>query len=140
MRREKRDMPIALYQVDAFTDRPFGGNPAAVCLLTNPQPDRWMEKVAAEMNLAETAFLVPQDDGYSLRWFTPTVEVDICGHATLASAHVLWEQGYVEPDAAIRFYTKSGLLTAARSEGYIDLDFPALPERHVQSPSPLGEG
>src|SRR5688500_5012761 len=120
-------MRIAIYQVDAFTDRPFGGNPAAVCITTDPQPDRWMEKVAAEMNLSETAFLHPLDDGYSLRWFTPTVEVDLCGHATLASAHILWEQGYAEPESAIRFQTKSGTLIAEKRAEIIELDFPAIP-------------
>ncbi len=92
-------MAIPLIQVDAFTDRAFAGNPAAVCILPEPRDEQWMGHVAQEMNLAETAFLCPQDDGYNLRWFTPTVEVDLCGHATLASAHVLWECGYVAADA-----------------------------------------
>jgi PhzF family phenazine biosynthesis protein len=87
-----------------------------------------MEKVAAEMNLSETAFLHPQDDGYSLRWFTPTVEVDLCGHATLASAHILWEQGYAAPDSEIRFHTRSGALTAVQRGDHVQLDFPAISE------------
>ena len=103
---------IEIYQVDAFTDKPFAGNPAAVCLLKEAADAAWMQAVAAEMNLSETAFLVPQADGYHLRWFTPAVEVDLCGHATLASAYVLWETGNLAADAEARFHTKSGLLTA----------------------------
>ena len=99
-------MPIPLLHVDAFTDRPFSGNPAAVCLLREPQADDWMQAVAAEMNLSETAFLVHEDDGYRLRWFTPKVEVDLCGHATLASAHVLWTEERVPLDKPINFHTK----------------------------------
>lgn len=87
-------MGLPLFQVDAFTNRPFAGNPAAVCVLNEPREASWMQDVAREMNLSETAFVQKQADGYRLRWFTPTVEVDLCGHATLASAHVLWEQGY----------------------------------------------
>ncbi len=89
-------MAIPMYIVDAFTDRPFAGNPAAVCILDGAKEDAWMQRVAAEMNLSETAFLQPLDDGYGLRWFTPTVEVDLCGHATLASAHILWETGRLQ--------------------------------------------
>jgi PhzF family phenazine biosynthesis protein len=120
-------MGIPLLQVDAFTDRPFHGNPAAVCLLDAPRDDAWMQAVAAEMNLAETAFVVPVDDGYSLRWFTPTIEVDLCGHATLATAHALWETGRLGMDRVARFNTRSGLLTATRRDGLIELDFPATP-------------
>jgi len=105
-------MSLRITQVDSFTDRPFAGNPAAVCILPKPAERAWMLDVAREMNLAETAFLVPQRDGYDLRWFTPVIEVDLCGHATLASAHVLWEDGLLIPDAQARFHTKSGLLTA----------------------------
>jgi PhzF family phenazine biosynthesis protein len=101
-------------QVDAFTDRPIAGNPAAVCVLPEPRDAGWMRLVAREMNLAETAFLVGRADGYDLRWFTPVIEVDLCGHATLASAHVLWDEGQVAPQAEVRFHTPSGLLTAAR--------------------------
>jgi PhzF family phenazine biosynthesis protein len=113
-------------QVDAFTEHPFAGNPAAVCLLPQPKDERWMQQVAQEMNLADTAFLVRRTDGFDLRWFTPSVEVDLCGHATLASAHVLWEEAVVPADTAARFHTRSGLLTASRSDGRIWLDFPAL--------------
>ena len=120
-------MGIPLLQVDAFTDRPFHGNPAAVCLLDAPRDEAWMQSVAAEMNLAETAFVVPQADGFSLRWFTPTLEVDLCGHATLATAHALWQTGRLAANADARFHSKSGLLTATRRDGLIELDFPATP-------------
>src|SRR5690349_1979762 len=100
--------PIPITQVDAFTDKPFSGNPAAVVVLAEEKEASWMQAVAAEMNLAETAFLRAEDGGYRLRWFTPTVEVDLCGHATLASAHALWEQGYIKPIDQARFYTRSG--------------------------------
>jgi predicted PhzF superfamily epimerase YddE/YHI9 len=106
--------------VDAFTDRPFGGNPAAVCLLDAPRPDDWLQAVAAEMNLSETAFLLRRADGFDLRWFTPTVEVPLCGHATLASAHALWERRDVALDAVVRFHTKSGLLSAERAPPDLD--------------------
>jgi PhzF family phenazine biosynthesis protein len=119
-------MGIAITQVDAFTDKPFAGNPAAVCILSAPAEESWMQNVASEMNLSETAFLHPEGDGYRLRWFTPAVEVDLCGHATLASAHVLWEANHLRPDQPARFYTRSGLLTAKRDRGWIELDFPAL--------------
>jgi PhzF family phenazine biosynthesis protein len=120
-------MGIPLLQVDAFTDRPFHGNPAAVCLLDAPRDDAWMQAVAAEMNLAETAFVVPQGDAYGLRWFTPTIEVDLCGHATLATAHALWDTGRLNPDRDARFDTRSGRLTASRRDGLIELDFPSTP-------------
>jgi PhzF family phenazine biosynthesis protein len=115
-------------QVDAFTDRPFAGNPAAVCVLEQPIPDALMASIAAEMNLAETAFLqrLPGSDEWSLRWFTPELEVDLCGHATLASAHALWESGEAHEDQRLRFHTRSGILTAERRDGWIELDFPAL--------------
>jgi PhzF family phenazine biosynthesis protein len=120
-------MSLRITQVDAFTNRPFAGNPAAVCILPQAADPAWMQNVAREMNLAETAFLVPRRDGFDLRWFTPAVEVDLCGHATLASAHVLWEDGHLKPDAQARFHTKSGVLTADRRDGWIELDFPATP-------------
>src|SRR2546429_499661 len=109
-------MGLRIAQVDAFASRPFSGNPAAVCILPAPAPqgERWMQQVAREMNLAETAFLHPENAGYRLRWFTPTVEVALCGHATLASAHVLWEEGCLPPGGQARFHTQSGLLTADR--------------------------
>ena len=116
---------MLLLQIDAFTAQPFRGNPAAVCLLDRQREDAWMQNVATEMNLSETAFLLPREDGFLLRWFTPAVEVALCGHATLASAHALWEERLTPPDAQIRFHTKSGLLTADRDGGVIELDFPA---------------
>lgn len=120
-------MGLPIVQVDAFTSTPFAGNPAAVCVLPQPADERWMQAVAREMNLAETAFLVRHDDGFNLRWFTPTVEVDLCGHATLASAKVLWDDGHLPPDAQARFHTRSGLLTARRRGAWIEMDFPAVP-------------
>jgi PhzF family phenazine biosynthesis protein len=117
-------MPTPLYTVDAFTAVPFAGNPAAVCPLDGPRDAVWMQQVALEMNLSETAFLWRQGDLWSLRWFTPVVEVDLCGHATLASAHTLWTHGYVDPSAPIRFTTRSGVLTATLADGWITLDFP----------------
>src|SRR6267378_4613459 len=129
-------MPLRITQVDAFTNKPFAGNPSAVCILPRPADPAWMLNVAREMNLAETAFLVPQRDGYDLRWFTPAVEVDLCGHATLASAHVLWEDGQLKATEQARFHTKSGLLTADRREPWIELDFPATPP--VAAPPPPG--
>jgi PhzF family phenazine biosynthesis protein len=105
-------MGLIITQVDAFTNQPYVGNPAAVCVLPTSRDDHWMQAVAREMNLAETAFLVSEGDAYRLRWFTPAAEVDLCGHATLASAHVLWERGLLAPDAPARFLTRSGLLIA----------------------------
>lgn len=111
--------------VDAFTHRPYGGNPAAVCVLDAETDDAWMQAVAAEMNLSETAFLVPRDSGeWSLRWFTPRVEVSLCGHATLASAHALWTE-FNASDDILRFHTRSGVLSAERAGNRIFLDFPA---------------
>lgn len=133
-------MSLRITQVDAFTNRPFAGNPAAVCILPKPAEPDWMLNVAREMNLAETAFLVRQKDGYDLRWFTPTVEIDLCGHATLASAHVLWEDGLLEPNAQARFHTKSGLLTADRRDAWIELDFPATAASPAAPPAGLIEG
>ncbi|MFH1011925.1 MAG: PhzF family phenazine biosynthesis isomerase [bacterium] len=118
-------MPLTLHTIDAFTDKPFAGNPAGVCVLEHALPDERMQQIAAEMNLAETAFFFPQEDGYRLRWFTPTVEVSLCGHATLASAHLLFESGRLQPNAMARFHTRSGLLTARRVGNKIELDFPA---------------
>jgi predicted PhzF superfamily epimerase YddE/YHI9 len=130
-------MPVPLLQIDAFTDRPFAGNPAAVCLLTGPRDAAWMQQVAAEMNLSETSFLVPGDDGHHLRWFTPAVEVDLCGHATLAAAHALWETGRLRPEEPARFHTRSGLLTARRAGGWIEMDFPATPAEPCPPPDSL---
>jgi PhzF family phenazine biosynthesis protein len=117
-----------IVQVDAFTDTPFRGNPAAVCLTPGPVDEGWMKAVAREMNLSETAFLHRLDDGFSLRWFTPAVEVDLCGHATLASAHVLWQEGVIPASEPALFKTGSGMLSATRGDdGWITLDFPATP-------------
>jgi len=127
-------------QVDAFTDRAFAGNPAAVCLLSSPADPVWMQQVAREMNLAETAFLLRRADGsYDLRWFTPSIEVDLCGHATLASAHVLWEEQHLGAGDIARFHTRSGLLTASRQNGLIWLDFPATPSELATPPGHLEE-
>ncbi len=128
-------MGLAIYQVDAFTDRPFAGNPAGVCPLAAFPGAAWMQAVAAEMNVAETSFVVRRDDGeYDLRWFTPAVEIELCGHATLAAAHVLWETGAVAAGAAIRFHTLSGVLGAARDGEWIELDFPAEPAQAMAEP------
>src|SRR3989304_2431387 len=118
-------MGLTIWQVDAFTDRPFAGNPAAVCVLPEPHDDGWLQDLAREMNLSETAYLVRRDDGFDLRWFTPAVEVDLCGHATLASAPVLWEQGLLRPDEQARFHTRRGLLPARRGGGWVGVGFPA---------------
>ena len=117
-------MKIPFYQVDAFTVSPFKGNPAAVVILEKARNEAWMQSVASEMNLSETAFLVAEKDGYKLRWFTPTTEVELCGHATLASAHVLFEFGFYEPDEHITFYTMSGPIKASFQNGTVELDMP----------------
>lgn len=131
-------MSLTIWQVDAFTDTPFSGNPAAVCTLRAPRDEGWMQQVAREMNLSETAFLAPrEDDGFDLRWFTPAVEVDLCGHATLASAHVLWETGAVPAAEAARFHTRSGVLTATRRDGQIEMDFPAERAQAIGPPPGL---
>ena len=127
-------MPLDLWLIDAFTDHPFAGNPAGVCLLAAPRPDEWMQALAREMNQAETAFLLPGGDGYQLRWFTPAVEVDLCGHATLASAHYLWEARRLKPRETARFGTRSGKLTARKASGWITLDFPATPAEPCDPP------
>jgi len=130
-------MSIPLYQADAFTDTPFAGNPAAVCLLPESRDADWMQHVAGEMNLSETAFLWPQPDGtHRLRWFTPTHEVDLCGHATLASAHVLWTEGIVSAEAPIHFDTASGRLTARRRDGWTRMDFPPTRSSPLSLPRP----
>jgi PhzF family phenazine biosynthesis protein len=132
-------MGLKIYQVDAFTDKAFAGNPAAVCILTEPREDAWMQNMALEMNLSETAFLRKQEDGYGLRWFTPAVEVALCGHATLASAHTLWETGLLAAGEPARFHTLSGLLTAERKGEWIELNFPATPDQPATAPPRLGE-
>jgi len=127
-----------IVQVDAFTDTPFRGNPAAVCIMSGPcADDAWMQAVAAEMNLSETAFIWPAGDELNLRWFSPIVEIDLCGHATLAAAHVLWQDGHFPPTTMARFRTKSGLLTAERVGDLIELDFPATPAAPAALPPGL---
>jgi PhzF family phenazine biosynthesis protein len=132
---------MRLFQVDAFAERPFGGNPAAVCLVEGEVDDGWMQSVASEMNLSETAFLAPARDGlYNLRWFTPAAEVDLCGHATLASAHVLWDEKIEGPEP-LSFSTRSGILTAVHvGDGLIQLDFPADPPDVSYGGGPFSDG
>lgn len=133
---------VPLYQVDAFTDRAFGGNPAAVVVLDQPADKAWMQAVAQELNLSETAFVVACDDGdghWDLRWFTPVVEVPLCGHATLATAHVLWETGRADPRHPLRFATRSGELTASPLDGHIRLDLPAGATKPADAPPELAK-
>lgn len=130
---------MKLLQIDAFTDRPFTGNPAAVCLLEKAAEGDWMQRVAAEMNLSETAFVYPLDPDsqphhYSLRWFTPTTEVDLCGHATLATAHALWSEMDLPQEATLRFHTRSGILLADRHDDWICLNFPPNVSQTVANP------
>ncbi|MDP6179415.1 MAG: PhzF family phenazine biosynthesis protein, partial [Desulfatiglandales bacterium] len=132
-------MGVKIFQVDAFADKPFTGNPAAVCILSAPRDESWMQNVALEMNLSETAFLNQQENGFNLRWFTPVVEVDLCGHATLASAHILWEIDLLSPQEQAKFHTRSGLLTAEHKGDKIELNFPATPEEPVVPPPRLSE-
>jgi PhzF family phenazine biosynthesis protein len=128
---------IPFWQVDAFADRPFTGNPAAVCVLGSDRDHVWLQAVAQEMNLSETAFILQRADGFDLRWFTPEVEVDLCGHATLASAHALWENGFAAPNETLRFHTRSGVLTAVHRGELIELDFPATPVEAASPPPDL---
>jgi len=133
-------MTLDLYRVDSFADRPFGGNPAGVCLLPEPRETEWMQSVAREMNVSATAFLSPLEEGeWHLRWFTSTVELELCGHGTLASAHVLWESSRLSPGEPARFHTRSGLLTAERRDGAIEMDFPAPQAEPVEPPEGLAE-
>jgi PhzF family phenazine biosynthesis protein len=132
-------MNVPIYQIDAFTAEPFAGNPAAVCILPQPKDETWMQNVAREMNLSETAFLLQQADGFLLRWFTPVVEVDLCGHATLASAHALWERGDLKPTEQARFNTRSGILTAHLRGDWIEMDFPAKTEESCAEPEGLAQ-
>jgi PhzF family phenazine biosynthesis protein len=132
-------MAVRIVQVDAFTARPFSGNPAAVCVLPSAPNEEWMRNVALEMNLSETAFLHPENGGYRLRWLTPAIEVDLCGHATLASAHVLWEERHIPADAEARFHTRSGLLTCKRQGDWIEMNFPAKMPEPAAAPSQLAE-
>lgn len=132
-------MPVAVFQVDAFTDRLFAGNPAAVCLLPGPADERWMQNVAGEMNLSETAFLYRQQDEFVLRWFTPVTEVELCGHATLASAHVLYESGLLNRDEPALFSTISGRLAARYADGRIEISLPADPPEPAELPGGLAK-
>jgi PhzF family phenazine biosynthesis protein len=137
-------MPVRVVQVDAFTAKPFSGNPAAICVLPGAADENWMRNVAREMNLSETAFLHPEvrdgePGGYRLRWLTPSIEVDLCGHATLAAAHVLWTDGHVAPDSPARFYTRSGLLTCRQTDGWIEMDFPVKLAEPADPPPQLAE-
>ena len=126
-----------LFQVDAFTDKPFAGNPAAVCLLEQPRDAVWMQSVANEMNLSETAFVRPLDKGFELRWFTPLMEVDLCGHATLAAAHILWDQGCLSKGEEAHFQTRSGCLTVRQENHRYVLDFPVVPVTDIKAPPGL---
>lgn len=128
---------LEIFTVDAFTSKPFSGNPAAVCLLPEARDEAWMQTVAMEINLSETAFVYRMENGFSLRWFTPAIEVDLCGHATLATSHVLWEQGWAEKDQALHFHTKSGELIANHENGWITLDFPAVEAASCVTPEGL---
>ena len=130
-------MSIRIVTVDAFTNVPFAGNPAAVCVMREWPADEWLRSVAREMNLSETAFLVPRDGGFDLRWLTPAVVVDLCGHATVASAHVLWQDGHLPADQQARFHTRSGLLTADRRGDWIELDFPVKIATPAEPPPQL---
>lgn len=130
-------MTFPIFHVDAITDRPFAGNSAAVCILPGPRDDAWLQAVAGEMNLAETAFLTKEADGFRLRWFTPKLEVALCGHATLASAHVLWQEGLARPYETICFHTQSGVLTASQKGEEIELDFPVDPDESIDPPANL---
>jgi PhzF family phenazine biosynthesis protein len=136
-------MKLKFHTVDAFTQKPFGGNPAAVFILNDIIPDSLMQSIAFEMNLSETAFVLKlkedeeRGEGYSLRWFTPNMEVDLCGHATLASAHIMWQTGVCQTNEKINFHTRSGLLTAVYNKGQIGLDFPAIPQKEIKYPPEL---
>lgn len=131
--------PIRCLQVDSFTARPFSGNPAAVCLLEHEADAGWMQSVGAEMNLAETAFVWPKGINFGLRWFTPTLEVDLCGHATLAAARAMWETGVADSGKPIAFDTKSGKLTATSAGEWIELDFPSTPPEAIESTRVLAD-
>lgn len=126
-------MEVPVFRVDSFAERPFTGNPAGVCVLDSPADDAWMQAVAAELNAPATAFVAELPDGFDLRWFTPVSPLSLCGHGTLAAAHVLWESGLISGDS-IAFHTKSGQLIANRSGADIELDFPARPQLREEGP------
>jgi PhzF family phenazine biosynthesis protein len=129
----------SLYQVDSFTEKVFAGNPAGVCILSGPVDESLMRNIAAEMNLSETAFFFNDGDIYQLRWFTPTTEVDLCGHATLASAHTIWETGLLNRNDTIKFHTRSGLLLANFTDGMVEIDLPAIETQKIEPPESLLE-
>ncbi|MBI5835143.1 MAG: PhzF family phenazine biosynthesis protein [Armatimonadetes bacterium] len=133
-------MSVRLHVVDAFTSQPFSGNPAGVCLLPVERGAEWMQLVARELNLSETAFLSPVGQGYRLRWFTPQTEIDLCGHATLASAHILWQTGVLSAEAPAVFATRSGELTCRRDGAWIAMDFPAITVSETPAPEALFAG
>jgi PhzF family phenazine biosynthesis protein len=130
-------MGVKIFQVDAFTSEPFRGNPAAVCLLDSSRDETWMQRVAAEMNLSETAFPVPKEGSFDLRWFTPTIEVPLCGHATLATSHILWETKRLEADEPANFHTKSGRLVAKKTSDGIEMNLPSIPQSESEPPERL---
>lgn len=134
-------MGLPIYVVDSFTNKPFGGNPAGVCFLEAPRPDEWLQAVAAEINHTATAFVIPRSNGndYDLRWFTATTELSLCGHGTLASAHLLWETGRVPLNQTIRFHTKTAFLVASRTSENMMIDLPATPARAIPVPDGLVE-
>lgn len=127
---------MKIFQVDSFAHRPFSGNPAAVCVLDHTPDDSWLQGVALDMNLSETAFLLKEAAGWRLRWFTPAVEVDLCGHATLAAAHILYSYAYEAADATIRFHTRSGELQVQKEGDWLQMNFPA--EKPTAAPPPDG--
>jgi predicted PhzF superfamily epimerase YddE/YHI9 len=138
--RDTRPAGVPLLGIDAFTNERYRGNPAAVCLLDAPADEPWMQALATEMNVSETAFVVPDGDGFGLRWFTPTTEVVLCGHATLASAHALWQTGRLRPEQAAGFHTRwKGTLTATKARDGIALDFPAAPSWPCEEPVGLSD-
>jgi PhzF family phenazine biosynthesis protein len=128
---------VPITWIDAFTDEPFAGNPAAVCVLPGAAPEPWMQSVARELGISETAFVHREADAWNLRWFTPVTEVDLCGHATLAAAHALWSYGHVPVAETITFATKSGPLHASTAAPWIELDFPAEPAVPTEAPDEL---
>jgi PhzF family phenazine biosynthesis protein len=133
-------MSLPFVRIDAFTTEAFAGNPAAVCVLPEDRDAAWMQLVAREMNAGATAFLRKRgDDGYDLRWFAPSAELQLCGHGTLASAHALWEGGHLMPSSPARFHTHDGLLTAVRRGDWIELDFPATPDQPAEPPAGLAQ-
>jgi PhzF family phenazine biosynthesis protein len=132
-------MTVPIIHVDTFVDKGLRGNAAAVCVLSRPAEPSWMQSIAHEMNVSETAFFYQESDGFNLRWFSPLVEVDLCGHGTLAVAHILREQGYFTEHSTVHFTTRSGLLTARLQGEWIELDFPSLPQHETAPPLELRE-